>query len=189
MKKKNLFKVLVGLTLGFGAIALTTPVFADEVATEPETTETIESQESNTDENTESTEIEPVIEENNEDKSAVDKMLDKLSRTEIKATLTLLLFKLGFDSTVLLALAIYIIKSKSKQILASESYQAAKEKADKDTQEKLEKLEKQYIASIDKLTETINSVLAKQNSDKRIEADKKINEVLEAIQNTKADLD
>lgn len=181
MKKKNLFKVLVGLTLGFGFVCASAPLYADELeTTAPETTESIESEE-------ESTTNE--IQETTEEQSAFDKMLGKLSKTEIKAYLTALFLKLGFDSTVLLALAIYIIKSKSKQILASESYQAAKEKADKDTQEKLEKLEKEWMSQIEKLTLTINSILAKQNSEKRQDADKKIDEILEAIKNTKVDLD
>lgn len=201
MKKSNLIKGLLLMGLGFGAVAITTPViFAEEVeaTTQESVVEETTQEESNQSQEQEATSVveettqEATTEETSqiiEEKSSLGKMLEKLSKTEIKAILTALCLYLGTDLTTILALAIYLIKTKSKQTLQNETYQSLKAKSDKEFQDKLTTLENEWLSKIDNLTKTINTLIANQSSEQRKNAEKTIDDILKSIQETKTDLD
>lgn len=179
--RKKFIKVLFGLTLGFVAVGMTAPVFAESESAVEEST-TNEVVETTTTEENENTVIE-------EEKSAFDKLIDKLSKTEIKAYLTLLGSKLLADTTILLALALYIIRKRAKELQSSEAYQNALAKMNKEHQEEITRIMNEFTSKIDDLSKTVAKTIQSQNTDARKEAQKTIDDVLQAISDTKTSLD
>lgn len=121
-------------------------------------------------------------------KSAVD-WLKSLSMDDLKGWLAGGLAFLITNATIILGLAIALIKLRVSQVQKSNAYEALKAKMDVDHQEKMENLVKEFNAKLDECQVAINESIASLDEKKKEEAKNSIATLQEKLNDIKVEVE
>ena len=174
---KKLFKLFVASAMIIGAFLVGTLFFtahAEELPAEETTTVLVESTESNTTSDT---------------KSDFYHWIKSVDFATIKNWAVAFIAKCGIDTSVLIVMLIYFVKTKLNEAKNNEKYQKFKEQLDAEHQKKIEEIETKFNEQLTKLNTILLDTIKKQNSEKREIAKNNVDEMRAALGEIKVNLD
>jgi len=121
-------------------------------------------------------------------KSAVD-WLKSLSMDDLKGWLATAIAFLVTNATIILGLAIALIKLRVSQVQKSNAYESLKAKMDVDHQEKMESLIKEFNSKLDGCQVSINETIASLDEKKKEEAKTSIATLQEKLKDIKVEVE
>ena len=121
-------------------------------------------------------------------KSAVD-WLKSLSMDDLKGWLATGIAFLVTNATIILGLAIALIKLRVSQVQKSNAYESLKAKMDVDHQEKMESLIKEFNSKLDGCQVSINETIASLDEKKKEEAKTSIATLQEKLKDIKVEVE